>query len=178
MFILKDTSLGLGRKKLFSLPSYVLWIAVVQSLSHIWLFMTPWTATHQVSLSFTHFPELAQTHVHWVSDAIQPSHPLLPPSQFFPASGSFPMSQLFASGGQSIGGSASASVVPMNIQSWFPLGLSSLISLLSKWLSRVFSRTTVWKHEFFRTQLSKGFPCGSADKNLPAMWETWVRTLG
>ena len=126
--------------------------------------MTPWTATHQVSLSFTNLPELAQTHVHWVSDATQPSHPLLPPSQFFPASGSFPMSQLFASGGQSIGGSASASVLPMNIQSWFPLGLSSLIPLLSKGLSRVFSSTTVWKHEFFRTQLSKSFPCGSADK--------------
>ena len=67
--------------------------------------------------------ELAQTHVHLVSDAIQPSHPVVPFSshpQFFPASGSFQMSQLFASGGQSIG--ASASVLPMNIQDWFPLG--------------------------------------------------------
>ena len=72
--------------------------------------------------------------------------------QSFPASGSFLMSQLFASGGQSIG--ASVSVLPMNIQDWFPLGLTSLISLLSKGLSRVFSNTTVQKHQFFRTQLS------------------------
>ena len=72
-------------------------------------------------------PELAQTHVHWVSDAIQTSHPVLPFSfclQSFPASGSFPMSQFFASGGQTIGISDSASVLPMNIQDWFPLGLT------------------------------------------------------
>ena len=66
--------------------------------------------------------------------------------QSFPASGSFLMSQLFASGGQSIGALASASVLPMNIQGWFPLGLTGLISLLSKELSRVFSSTTVWRH--------------------------------
>ena len=71
--------------------------------------------------------------------------------QSFPASGYFPMSQLFASGGQSIG--ASASVLPMNIQSWFPLGLTGLISLHSKGLSRVFSNTTVQKHQFW-AQLS------------------------
>ena len=65
--------------------------------------------------------------------------------QSFPASGSFPMSQLFASGGQSVGVSASASVPPMNIQDWFPLGLTGWISLLSKELSRVFSNTTVQK---------------------------------
>ena len=64
--------------------------------------------------------------------------------QSLPASGSFPMSQLFASGDQSIGASASASVLPMNIQGWFPLGLTGLISLQSKGLSRVFSNTTVW----------------------------------
>ena len=74
--------------------------------------------------------------------------------QSFPASGSFPMSQFFASGGQSIGVSASASVVPMNIQDWFPLGLTDLISLLSKGLSRIFSNTTVQKHQFFSAQLS------------------------
>ena len=83
--------------------------------------------------------ELVQTHVHWVGEAIQPSHPLslirfssCPLS--FPASGSFPMSRLFASGGQNIGASASASVLPLNIQDWFPLGLTGLISLLSKGL--------------------------------------------
>ena len=73
--------------------------------------------------------------------------------QSFPASGSFLMSQFFASGGQSIGASASASVLPMNIQSWFPLGGTGWISLQSKRLSRVFSNTTVQKHQFFGTQL-------------------------
>ena len=71
--------------------------------------------------------------------------------QSFSASGSFQMSQFFTSGGQSIGVSASASVLPMNIQYWFPLGLTSLISLQSKWLSRVFSNTTVQKHQLFGT---------------------------
>ena len=72
----------------------------------------------------------------------------------FPAPGSFPMSQFFASGGQSIGASASASVLPMNIQDWFPIGLTGLISLQSKGLSRVFFNTTAQKHQFFSTQLS------------------------
>ena len=72
--------------------------------------------------------------------------------QSFPASGSFPVSQLFASGGQSFG--ASASVHPMNVQQWFSLGLTGLISLLAKGLSRVFFSTTVWKHQFFTAQPS------------------------
>ena len=74
--------------------------------------------------------------------------------QSFPASGSFPMSQLFISGGQSIGLSASTSVLPMNTQDWSPLGWTSWISLQSKGLSRVFSNTIVQKHQFFDTQLS------------------------
>ena len=74
--------------------------------------------------------------------------------QSFPASGSFPMSQFFTSGGQNTGVSASAPVLPMNIQGWFPLGLTGWISLQSKGLSRVFSNTTVQKHQFFGTQLS------------------------
>ena len=74
--------------------------------------------------------------------------------QSFPASGSFPMCQFFASGGQSIGVSASASVLPVNIQDWFPLGWTGWILLQSKGLSRVFSNTTVQKHQFFSTQLS------------------------
>ena len=74
--------------------------------------------------------------------------------QFFPASGSFPVSQFFILGGQSIGVSASASVLPMNIQDWFPLGWAGWISLQSKGLSRVFSNTTVQKHQFFSAQLS------------------------
>ena len=74
--------------------------------------------------------------------------------QSFPASGSFPMSQFFVSGGQSIGVSTSASVLPMNIQDWFPLGWTGWISLQSKGLSRVFSNTTVQNHQFFSIQLS------------------------
>ena len=74
--------------------------------------------------------------------------------QSFPASGSFPMSQFFASGAQSAAVSVSASVLPMNIQNWFPLGWTDWISLLSKGLSRVFSNTTVQKHQFFSAQLS------------------------
>ena len=74
--------------------------------------------------------------------------------QSFPASGSFLMSQLFASDGQTIKASASATVLTMNIQGWFPLGLTGLISLLSKGLSRVFSSTIVWKHQFFSSQPS------------------------
>ena len=74
--------------------------------------------------------------------------------QSLPASGSFPMSQFFPSGGQSIGASASASVLPMNIQDWFPLGWTGLIFLLSKGFSRIFSSTTIGKHQFFSTQPS------------------------
>ena len=103
-------------------------------------------------------PELTQTHVHWIRDAIQPSQPLSPTSHSaFNLShhqGLFPMSQFFTWGGQSIGVPASASVLPMNIQDWFPLGLTGLISLQSKELSRVFSSTTVQKHQFFNIQPS------------------------
>ena len=102
--------------------------------------------------------ELNQTHVHWVCDAIQPSHSLLSPFssrlQSFPASGSFPMSQFFAWGGQSIGASASASVLPKNTQDWSPLEWTGWISLQSKGLSRVFFNTTVQKYQFFGAQLS------------------------
>ena len=102
--------------------------------------------------------ELTQTHVRWVIDAIQQPHPLLSPS--LPA---LNLSQhqdlcqwvsLFISGGQSTGVSASASVLPMNIQDWFPLGWTGWIALQSKGLSRVFSNTTVQKHQFFGAQPS------------------------
>ena len=102
--------------------------------------------------------EPTQTHVHHVNDTIQPSYPLVVPFSFclqsFPASGSFPMSQCFASGGQSIGVSTSASVLPVNVQDWFPLGWTGWISLQSMGLSRVFSNTTLQKHQFFGAQLS------------------------
>ena len=90
----------------------------------------------------------------WCHPAISSScHPLLLLPQSFPASGSFPRSQFIASGGQSIRVSASVSVLPMNIQDWFPLGWTGWISLQSKGLSRVFSSTTVQKHQFFEAQL-------------------------
>ena len=92
----------------------------IQLLSCVRLFATPWISAPQL-------PELALTHVHWVHDAIQSSHPVIPLSsclQSFSESGSFPMSQIFTSGGQSIGASASASVLPVNIQDWFPLGFT------------------------------------------------------
>ena len=101
--------------------------------------------------------EFTQTHVHWVHDAIQLSYSVLPFSsclQSFSASGSFQMSQLFASGGQSIEVSCSTSVLPMNIKDWSPLGWTGWMSLQSKGLSRVFSNTTVQKHQFFGAQLS------------------------
>ena len=100
--------------------------------------------------------ELTQTQVHQVSDAIQPSHPLLSSSPAFSLyqHQSFPMSQFFASYGQSIGVLASVSVLPVNIQDWFPLGWTVWLSLQSKGLSRVFSNTTVQKHHFFGAHLS------------------------
>ena len=92
-------------------------------------------------------PGFTQTQVHWVSDAIQPSHPLSSPSppafSLFQHQGLFPMSHLFISGGQIIGALVSASVFSMNTQGWFPLGLTGLISLQSKGLSRVSSSTTI-----------------------------------
>ena len=108
-----------------------------------------------------HLPEVAQTRVYWVSDAIQPPHllssPSLPAFNLSQHQGSFffsPMNQCITSGGQSIGVLALVSVLPKNIQDWFPLGLTSLISLQSKGLLRVFSNITVQKHQFFSTQLS------------------------
>ena len=97
--------------------------------------------------------EFTQIHVHWLGDTTQPSHPLPPllPSSIFPRIKSFPMSQLFTSNGQSTG--ASASVLPMNIQGWFPLVLTGLISLQSKEFSRVFS-SIITKLKFFSTQPS------------------------
>ena len=90
----------------------------------------------------------------WCHPAISSSVVPFSCPQSFPASGSFQMSQLFASGGHSIGVSALPSVLPMNIQDWSPLKLTGWISLLSKGLSRIFSNTTVQKHQFFSTQLS------------------------
>ena len=129
----------------------------VQSLSHVWLFAIPWTAAHWASLSITNsrsLPKLVSIELVMPSSHLILCRPLLFFPQSLPASGSFPMSQLFAWGGQSTGVSASASVLPMNTQDWSPLGWTGWIALQSKGLSRVFSNTTVQKHQFFGTQLS------------------------
>ena len=94
--------------------------------------------------------------------------------QSFPASGSFPMSRLFASGGQSIRAPASASVLPVNIEGWFPLGLTGLMSLQSKGLSRVFSSTTVWKHQFFGAQSSLCFIIKIEYIIVASSWLNWI----
>ena len=116
-----------------------------------------------------YLPEFAQTHVHWVDDAVHSSSviPFSSSSQSFPVSGSFPMSWLFTSGAQTI--RASASVLPMNIQGWFSLGLIGLISLLSNGLSIVFSSITVWKHQFFSTQ-----PSLWSNSHI-CIWLAWIR---
>ena len=113
---------------------------------------TPWAAAHQTSLSFTISGVCSNSGPlsHWCHPIISSSVTLFfPCPQSFTASGSFPMSQLFASGSQSIGASVSASVLPMNILGWFPLGFTGLMSLLSKGPSRIFSTTTIWKHQIF-----------------------------
>ena len=126
----------------------------VQLLSRVQLFVTPWTAAQQVSLSITYswnlnsYP-LSQWCHPTVSSSVIPFSSCL---QACPASGSFPMSWFFTWDGQSIG--VSATVIPMNTQDWFPLGLPGFISLLSIGLSRVFSNTIVQKHQFFSTQPS------------------------
>ena len=119
--------------------------------------VTSWTAARQASLSFTISQSCSDScpFSQWCYLTISSSATLFSFClQSFPSSGSFPVSWLFASSGQSIGASASASVLPMYILGWFPLGLTGLISLQSKRLSRVISSTTVWKHQFFNAQPS------------------------
>ena len=131
---------------------------VVQSTAQSWpALVTLWTAACQTPLSFT----ISRSLLKLMSiESLMPSNhlilylPLFSCPQSFPASGSFRLSQLFASGGESIGASALASVLPINIQSWFPLGLTGLVSFLSKGHSRVFSSTTVQKHQFISAQSS------------------------
>ena len=129
----------------------------VQSLSLVRLFATPWITACQASLSITNS---------WSSLRLMSTESVMPSSHLIlccpllllppipSASESFPMSQLFSWGGQSTGVSASASVLPMNTQDWSPLGWTGWIILQSKGLSRVFSNTTVQKHQFFGAQLS------------------------
>ena len=124
-------------------------VGLVQLLSRVQHLATPWIAACQTSLSITNPWSLLKL---MSIESLLPSNhlilcrPLPLHPQSFPASGSFPMSQFFSSAGQSTGVSASASVLPMNIQNWLPLGLTGWISLQSKGLSKAFSKTTVQKH--------------------------------
>ena len=131
-------------------------LSSAHSLSPVQLFAIPGTAAHQASLSVTpraysNSCPLSQWCHPIISSSVIPFSSHL---QSFPASGSFPVSQLFPTGGQIIGPSASTSVLSMDIQDWFPLGWTDWISLQSKGLSRVFSNTTVQKHQFLSAQLS------------------------
>ena len=161
-------------------------VAVVQWLSWIWFFVTPRTAACQASLSFTVSGVCSNSCPLSLWCSLTISSSLVPFSscpQSFPASGPFPMSQLFKSGGESIG--ASAPVLPMNIQGWFPLGLTGLISLQFKGLSRVFSSTKVQKHQFLGAFiflnydiLERGSPFFPQMKSLPGDMRAWSLVLG
>ena len=141
-------------------------ISSVQSLNRVWLFVTLWTAALQASLSITNSwspPKPMSIESVMPSNHLILCHPLLLLPSIFPSIRSFQMSHLFASGGQSIGVSASTSVLPVNTQDFrtfrsredpTPLGWTGWISLQSKGLSRVSSNITVQKHQFFSTQLS------------------------
>ena len=137
--------------------AFVIQFSSVQLLSLVWLFATP-KPQHAKPPCPTPTPRVHRNSCPlnwWCHTTISSSViPFSSGPQSFPTSGSFPMSQLFSSGGQSIGDSASASVLPMNIHDWFLLGRTSLIPLQSKGLSRVFSNTTIQKHQFFGIQLS------------------------
>ena len=137
-----------------SLHAWKVSFSSVQLLSRVRFFATPWTAAYQASLSKP-TPRIYSSScplTWWCHPTISSSViPFSSCPHSFPASGSFPMSQLFRSGCQSIGILASASGLPMNIQDWFTLGWTCWISLQSKGLSRVFSNTTVQKHQFFST---------------------------
>ena len=145
--ILQFIGKGIRHKMLFCCP-------VAKSCLTLWDLMNCSTPGFPV---LHYLPQFAQTHVHQVNDAIQPSHPLLPRplsscQQTIPESGSFSVSQLFISGGQNIRASVSASILPVNIQGWFP-GLTGLISLLSKVFQEYFN-ATVQKYQFFSSQPS------------------------
>ena len=128
-----------------------------QLLTHVWLFATPWTAVRQASLSISNSlssPKLMSIELVMTSNHLILCRPLLLLPSIFPSIRVFSNSQLFTSGGQSFGVSASASVLPMNTQGWSPLGFTGWTSLQSKELSSIFSNTTVQKHLYFCAKLS------------------------
>ena len=142
---------------LFVIYQAFIMFSSVQLLNRVWCFATPWTAARQASLPITNFWSLFK--LMSIESVMLSNHLILfilfsSCLKSCPASGSFWMSQFFTTGGQSFGVSASASVLPMNIQDWFPWGWTGLISLQSTGLSKVFSNTTVQKHQFFGAQLS------------------------
>ena len=138
---------------------------VVQLPSHITLFVIPWIVALPCPSLSPRVCSNACPLSRWCHPTISSSvGPFLSCPQSFPGSGSFPMSQFFTSGGKSIG--TSASVFAMNIQAWFPLGLTGLISLQSKGLSRVFSSTTIWKHQFLALSLLYG-------QTLTSIYDYW-----
>jgi len=149
-------------------------VAIVQLLSCVHLFTNPWTSALQASLSFTISQSLLKLMLsQWCHPSISSLvTPFFSCRQSFPASGSFPVTQLFASGSESIGASASGSVLPMNIWGWFPLGLTGLI-LQSKGLSRVFSNTPVQKHQFFKAP-----PCFWSNSHILYMTTGKNNSLG
>ena len=131
------------------------WGFAVQLLRGGQLFAIQWTAAHQASVCFTISLSLLKFMA--IESVMLSNHFIFCLCLFsclpsFPASESFPVSQLFASGGQNCGASPSASVLPVNIQGWFPLRWTGFISMQSKGLSRVFSSTAVWRHQFFGAQ--------------------------
>ena len=131
-------------------------VSSVQSLSSVRLFATPWTAARQASLSITNsrgLPKLMPIELVMPFNHLILCRPLLLPTSIFPSVRVFSNESVLWAGGKSIGVSASISVLLMNIQDWFPLSWTGWISLQSKGLSRVFSNTTVQKHQFFSTQL-------------------------
>ena len=146
---------------------------LVQSLSRVWL-LQPHSLQHARLCCLSPTPRDCSTHIHWVSDAIKPSHHL---SSLLLLPLVFPNIRVFSSESvlhirwPNIG--ASASVLPMNIQDWFPLGLTGLISLLSKGFSRIFSSTTVQKHRFFGAQPSIWFN-SHIHTWLQKKWYLWL----
>ena len=148
--------LSISTQKSTGKPMAISPLVVVQSLSCVWL-CDPWMAAHQASSPLpspgacSNSCPLSQRCHPTIWSSVVPFSSCL---QSFPTSWSFLMSQFFTSGGQSIGFSASASVLSMNIQGWFPLGLTGLISLQSKGFSRVFSSIIIQKHQFLGAQLS------------------------
>ena len=157
---------------------------VVQSPNHVWLFATLCENCSTPGFPVLHhLPEFAQIHVHWVDDVIQPFHLLLSPSclQSFLASGSFPMSRFFASDAQSIVASASASVLPVNIQGWFPLGLTGFLKTPNQYNYSISNTNEKWgKNGYPHQKVVNNFLSNGLLENCLQKWWglTWTDMEG